>query len=688
MLDALFVRSTAAISVNRISDGAFVDVNRRWERLTGYSWQEAMGRTTLDLGFWSSKEARDTAFGHLAQSDLPPHQEVPFTTRDGRKLLLLMTGTRLNLSGVPHAVVYLNDITEHKAAQATLLESEARFRSLTHLSSDWFWEQDAEFRFVRFDGAVAGKLGVSGSRGLGLTRWDVGAANMSEADWEAHRALLESHAEFRELELCDIDAEGKVFWMSISGAPIFDTQGRFQGYRGVGRNITGRKLAEEKIERLAFFDVLTGLPNRRLLIDRLQQALVLAGRDKSVGALLFIDLDNFKDLNDTRGHDVGDLLLRDVAQRLVACVRQADTVARLGGDEFVVLLHNLERDPVLAMAHVEQVGKKVIASLNQMYLLGDVEHHSTPSIGITLFGQQEQTVDELLKQADLAMYEAKAAGRNTLRFFDPAMQALVAQRTALEQDLRQGLQRRELVVYYQPVVDAQGGMVGAEALVRWQHPQRGMVSPSAFISVAEQTGLILSLGSWVLETACRQLARWSEDPATAGLTIAVNVSARQFRHPDFVDQVAATLLATRANPLNLKLELTESLLLSDADDAVRKMTELRLSGLKFSLDDFGTGYSSLSYLKRLPLEQLKIDQSFVRDVLTDPNDAAIARTVLALGQSLGLGVVAEGVETDGQRDFLLQNGCTLFQGYLFGRPVPVEALPFTGQGQRRSESGV
>ena len=243
-------------------------------------------------------------------------------------------------------------------------------------------------------------------------------------------------------------------------------------------------------------------------------------------------------------------------------------------------------------------------------------------------------------------------------------------------------------VYYQPVVDAQGGMVGAEALVRWQHPQRGMVSPSAFISVAEQTGLILSLGSWVLETACRQLARWSEDPATAGLTIAVNVSARQFRHPDFVDQVAATLLATRANPLNLKLELTESLLLSDADDAVRKMTELRLSGLKFSLDDFGTGYSSLSYLKRLPLEQLKIDQSFVRDVLTDPNDAAIARTVLALGQSLGLGVVAEGVETDGQRDFLLQNGCTLFQGYLFGRPVPVEALPFTGQGQRRSESGV
>jgi len=330
---------------------------------------------------------------------------------------------------------------------------------------------------------------------------------------------------------------------------------------------------------------------------------------------------------------------------------------------------------------VELVGKKVISSLNQTYMLGAAEHHSTPSIGITLFAQQHQTVDELLKQADLALYEAKAAGRNTMRFFDPAMQALVAQRTALELDLRHGLQRRELVVYYQPVVDAARRVVGAEALVRWQHPQRGLVSPMEFIPVAEQTGLIIPLGAWVLEMACRQLAQWAEQVETEALTVAVNVSARQFRHPDFAQQVLDLLHKTGANPLRLKLELTESLLLSDTQDAILKMSALQATGVGFALDDFGTGYSSLSYLKLLPLQQLKIDQSFVRDVLTDPNDAAIARTVLALGKSLGFSVVAEGVETEGQRAFLIDSGCTLFQGYLFGRPVPVQQLLLTPEAQ-------
>ncbi len=568
----------------------------------------------------------------------------------------------------------ITDVTNHKASQASLRESEERFRALTDLSSDWYWEQDAQFRFVRLDGALVRTAGKAGMDSIGKTRWEVGALNMSDTDWAAHRAVLESHAVFQELELHDVDAQGRSYWMSISGAPIFDAAGRFTGYRGIGRNISGRKHAEEKIEKLAFYDVLTGLPNRRLLMDRLQYALAVSGRDQARGALLFIDLDNFKDLNDTQGHDVGDMLLQQVAQRLVACVRESDTVARLGGDEFVVMLQNLDSAALQATAQVELVGKKILSSLNQAYHLGALEHHSTPSIGIALFEDLHQSVDELLKQADLAMYESKAAGRNTLRFFDPAMQALVAQRTELEADLRMGLLREELLLYYQPVVDAHSRVVGVEALVRWQHPRRGLVPPNVFIPVAEQTGLILALGAWVLEAACRQLATWAQDSATAGLTIAVNVSARQFRHPDFVEQVMATLHSTAANPQNLKLELTESLLLSDAQDAVRKMSELRQRGVNFSLDDFGTGYSSLSYLKLLPLEQLKIDQSFVRDVLTDPNDAAIARTVLALGRSLGLGVVAEGVETPGQRDFLLQSGCTLFQGYLFGRPVPVEQL--------------
>jgi diguanylate cyclase (GGDEF)-like protein/PAS domain S-box-containing protein len=570
----------------------------------------------------------------------------------------------------------VTDITDHKASQISMRESEARFRALTQLSSDWYWEQDADFRFVRFDGELVRQAGRSGPDSMGKTRWEVGALNMTAHDWAVHRAVLESHAEFRELELQDVDDQGRPFWMSISGAPIFDADGTFKGYRGVGRNITARKRSDEKIERLAFYDVLTGLPNRRLLLDRLQWALATSARDRSAGALLFIDLDNFKDLNDTQGHDVGDSLLQQVANRLVASVREVDTVARLGGDEFVVMLQSLGGDIAVATAQAETVGKKLLTQLNQTYILGKLEHHSTPSIGVAMFRDQQQSVDELLKQADLAMYESKSAGRNTLRFFDPAMQALVAERTALEADLRQGLKRDELVVYYQPVVDIHSRVVGAEALVRWRHPVQGLVPPNKFIPMAEQTGLILPLGDWVLETACKQLAVWSQQSATAELTIAVNVSARQFKHPDFVQRVMALLTKTHASAHLLKLELTESLLLGDTQDAVGKMAELRSLGVKFSLDDFGTGYSSLSYLKMLPLEQLKIDQSFVRDVLSDPNDAAIARTVLALGSSLGLAVVAEGVESQGQREFLLDAGCKWFQGYLFGRPVPIEDFKF------------
>lgn len=569
---------------------------------------------------------------------------------------------------------FTTDITARTQAQDSLRDSEARFRALTELSSDWYWEQDEQFRFIRVDGNLEGVNALPAESYIGTTRWDSDVQGVSQAQWAAHRATLAAHDTFHDFEMQRRRVDGTLMWVAISGTPIFDAAGGFKGYRGIGRDISARKEAEEKIERLAFYDVLTGLPNRRLLLDRLQHALVTSGRERSKGALLFIDLDNFKDLNDTQGHDVGDMLLKQVAQRLVACVREADTVARLGGDEFVVMLEHLDSTPAAVTVQVEQVGKKLLASLNQVYLLGTLEHHSTPSIGVTLFQDHQQSLDELLKQADLAMYESKAAGRNTLRFFDPAMQALVAQRTALELDLRHGLQRHQLVLCYQPVVDATARVVGVEALVRWQHPQRGLVSPAEFIPMAEQTGLILPLGQWVLGTACAQLVRWAAQPCTAGLSMAVNVSARQFRHPEFVPQVLALLRQSGANPQRLKLELTESLLLHDTQDAILKMTALQAVGVSFALDDFGTGYSSLSYLKLLPLQQLKIDQSFVRDVLSDPNDAAIARTVLALGQSLGFGVVAEGVETAGQREFLLQNGCTLFQGYLFGKPVPIEQL--------------
>ena len=465
---------------------------------------------------------------------------------------------------------------------------------------------------------------------------------------------------------------GEVYpeWLSIN--VVKAGSGKVTNYAATLTDLTLRKAAEEQIKDLAFYDPLTHLPNRRLLRDRLQQALATSNRSGRAGALLIIDLDNFRALNDTLGHDVGDLLLQQVTQRLVANIRDGDTVARLGGDEFVIMLEDLSKAPKESATEVEYVGEKILSILNKPFLLTGHEYISSASIGATLFNDHEHTVDELLKRADLAMYQAKLAGRNTLRFFDPEMQAVVTARARLEGELRRGLQQNEFVLYYQSQVDKADRVTGAEVLVRWNHPSRGLISPAAFIPLAEETGLILPLGYWVLETACTQIASWSARPEMACLTLAVNVSARQFHHPDFVEQVLAVLEHTGADPQKLKLELTESLLLNDVEDIVAKMNTLKAKGVCFSLDDFGTGYSSLSYLKRLPLDQLKIDKSFVRDILSGPNDAAIAKTIVALTQSLGLSVIAEGVEMEAQRDFLADFGCHAYQGYYFSQPLPLK----------------
>jgi diguanylate cyclase (GGDEF)-like protein/PAS domain S-box-containing protein len=465
---------------------------------------------------------------------------------------------------------------------------------------------------------------------------------------------------------------GEIFpeWISITA--VRNNKGAITNYVATFSDITEQKKNEERIQLLAFSDPLTGLPNRRLLLDRLQHALVTSVRKKRHGALLFIDLDDFKGINDTRGHDIGDLLLQQVALRISDCVREGDTVARLGGDEFVVILEDLGNNSLEATGYAESVAAKVLQSLNQPYALDTFQYHGTPSIGVTLFGDQQNTLEELLKQADLAMYRAKGSGRNAVRFFDPEMQSVVSLRVAMEADLRQGLLQNQFILHYQPQVNHTSHVTGAEALLRWAHPVRGMVPPGDFIPLAEETGLILPLGLWVLETSCAQLSAWGQQPETAHLTIAVNVSARQFRHQDFVRQVKAALTSTGAAPGKLKLELTESVLLDDVDDVIAKMSELKACGVCFSLDDFGTGYSSLSYLKRLPLDQLKIDQSFVRDVLVDANNAAIARTIVALAHSLGLNVIAEGVETEDQLLFLATHGCHAYQGYLFSKPLPLE----------------
>ena len=436
-------------------------------------------------------------------------------------------------------------------------------------------------------------------------------------------------------------------------------------------DVTDLRRANEEIEHLAFYDPLTGLPNRRLLLDRLGQAPVLSQRSGKVGALLFLDLDHFKDLNDTLGHEVGDELLQAVAQRLLANVRVADTVARLGGDEFVVMLSDLSTSTQEAAALAQRIGEKILRGLSEPYVLRGHTHQGAASIGATLFGASAQSAIELLRQADIAMYQVKARRGNALCFFDPKMQTAINDRAQLEADLRQALVAQQLVLHYQPQATLQGDVIGAECLLRWQHPQRGMVPPGQFIAVAEESDLILHIGQWVLHSACTQLARWQEQPQWAHLQLSVNVSARQFRQSDFVHQVIETLQVTGARAHLLTLELTESLVLDNVEDAIDKMHQLRTKGVRFSVDDFGTGYSSLAYLTRLPLHQLKIDQSFVRNLGSRPSDDVIVQTIIGMGRNLDLEVIAEGVETEAQKAILAGHGCDLYQGYLLARPMPV-----------------
>ena len=481
-------------------------------------------------------------------------------------------------------------------------------------------------------------------------------------------------------ELVNYKKDGTLFWIELDIAPIKNAQGVTTHWVSAARDITLRKIAEEEIEFLAFYDPLTQLPNRQMLMDRLENALGQSGdlpqSNPAIinGALMFIDLDNFKILNDTLGHATGDMLLRKVAIRLGACVRLSDTVARLGGDEFVVMLERLPEQAEAAASYSRKVAHRILQALSEPYDLAGYQHDTTCSIGITLFSKHQQSLGDLLKQADLAMYQAKSLGRNTICFFDPAMQAVATANAALNVELRQSLRRGDFVLHYQPQVGREGHMFGVEALVRWQHPVRGLVCPDEFIEQAEESGLILQLGQWVIETTCVQLARWAKRPKTSHLCIAVNVSVRQFRHPEFVDMLMATIKRVNVDAKKLKLELTESLLATGIEVTIAKMGLLKDAGITLSIDDFGIGYSALSYLKHLPLDQLKIDRAFVKDILTDPNDAAIARTIIGLAQSLGLGVVAEGVETIDQRDMLRRFGCDCYQGHLFCKALPIDDL--------------
>ncbi|WP_211453183.1 bifunctional diguanylate cyclase/phosphodiesterase [Collimonas antrihumi] len=560
------------------------------------------------------------------------------------------------------------DITERKQAEAEL-----RIAAVAFDSREGMMVTDAECRILRINSAFTDSTGYTAAEVVGQTPRMLQSGRHDPAFYREMWDAIHNSGGWQG-EIWDRRKNGEVYpkWLTISA--VTGDDGVVTHYIGTHHDITERKISEERIKELAFFDALTHLPNRTLLLDRLTQALTVSARNETCGALLFVDLDHFKTLNDTLGHDQGDLLLLQAAQRLAASVREVDTVARVGGDEFVVVLGSLSESPQEAASQTEAVGEKILAVLSGGYQLDDIEYRCTASIGATLFRGHQTSIDELLKQADLAMYKAKETGRNALRFFDPAMQTVVLARATLEVGLRKAIEDKQFLLHYQAQVVDGGRVTGVEALVRWQHPQRGIVFPADFIPMAEETGLILPLGNWVLETACSQLAAWATRPEMTHLTVAVNISAQQFREPDFVDKVLAVISQTGANPSRLKLELTESLLVDNMQDIIQKMVALKINGVFFSLDDFGTGYSSLAYLKRLPLDQLKIDHSFVRDILFDANDAAIARTILALAKSLGLEVIAEGVETMAQRDFLASAGCHAYQGNYFCRPLPIEGF--------------
>ena len=668
MHHAAIVESSNDAIVSTTLDGIITSWNDSAEQMLGYRRQEVLGQHVGLLIPESLGREEEIILGKIGAGVAIKHYHTLRRHKNGQLINVSITISPLRDAegNIVGAAKIARDITEQKRA-----EQELRLAATAFESQEGMLITDGEGTILRVNKTFSAITGYPAEEVVGRKASLLKSGRHDEKFFRNLWQTVDREGAWHG-EIWNRRQDGGCFpaWLTVTA--VKGETGQVTHYVGTLTDITQRKEAEEEIRELAFYDQLTHLPNRRLLMDRLQRALASANRSQRAGGLLFIDLDNFKTLNDTFGHDHGDLLLREVAQRLGTCIRDGDTVARLGGDEFVVMIEDLSTNRQEAAEAARVVSEKILAALDVPYQLAGHEHHSTPSIGVTLFAEHPQGVDELLKQADIAMYQAKAAGRNTVRFFDPEMQHVLTNRASLEMDLRQALAEGQFLLYYQPQVDAAGRITGAEALVRWRHPVRGIVSPAEFIPLAEDTGLILPLGQWVLETACRQLVIWGGRAETADLTLAVNVSARQYRQEHFVDQVLDTLRWSGSRAERLELELTESLLLDDVEDTIIKMTALKNEGVRFSLDDFGTGYSSLAYLKRLPLSQLKIDQSFVRDVLSDPNDAAIARTVVALGQSLGLDVIAEGVESQEQRDFLYSQGCYAYQGYLFGRPLPAD----------------
>lgn len=645
--------------------------SKRWKEILGYAENEALPTGKA----WDERfHPDDTRYvltsmqAYLDGITTDYHIECRMKCKDGSYKWVMSRGTLVSrgTDGQPLRMIgTISDITERK-----IVENDLRIAATAFDSQEAMLVSDANNMILRTNYAFTKMSGYGVDEVIGKTPSLFNSGRHDAAFFAAMWGRIHNTGSWHG-EMWNKRKNGEIYPAHITITAVKNELGGITNYVSNSIDITLSKAAADEIQTLAFFDPLTKLPNRRLFVDRLNQALVASVRNHRDGALLFLDLDNFKTLNDTLGHDIGDLLLQQVAERLLGCMRETDTIARIGGDEYVVMLESLSEHAIEAAAQAEVIGEKILSALNQPYQLAMHDYHSSVSIGVALFSNHNQSQEELLKHADIAMYQAKKAGRNALRFFDPQMQETINVRVELERELRKALDNQQLELYYQVQVNSRAQATGAEALIRWQHPQRGLVSPFDFIPLAEETGLILPIGLWVIETACAQLKLWEQSVLSRNLTLSINISAKQFRQLNFVAQVTSALERYDINPMLLKLELTESVLLENIDETIAVMNTLKEIGIRFSLDDFGTGYSSLQYLKQLPLYQLKIDRSFVRDIAIDSSDQAIVRTVIAMAHTLNLDVIAEGVETDEQRQLLQSNDCGHYQGYLFGRPMPI-----------------
>ena len=646
------------------ANGQLLECSRSFAAMLGYTKEEVL---RLNVRDWDNEFLPDQFSGLFSDVNKPPKTfETVHRRKDGTLIDVEISANAVQISGTSCIYASARNITARKAAAEQL----RKLSLAVEQSRNGVMITDLNANIEYVNGAFVGNSGYSREEVLGRNPRMLGSGKTPLKTYQAMWKALKQGQGWKG-EFSNRRKDGHEYSELTTVSPLRNDAGVITHYVASKEDVTEQKAVEAHIQHLAYYDQLTDLPNRLLMTDRVRQALILPGHSEQYGALLLIDLDHFKLLNDTLGHDVGDKVLRLVATRLLGCVGEGNTVARVGGDEFVVMLEDLSDKVSEAAAMSELVGKKIIESFQSVFEIGNYSLRSSPSIGIALFsGDRHDTVESVFKQVDLAMYDAKAAGRNTLRFYESRMQVAASARASIETDLRYALVQDWFELYYQIQVRGTGQVVGAEALLRMQHPQRGLIAPGEFISVAEESGLIVPIGNWVLEAACDQLAQWAHAPETRDLTLAINVSAQQFRDTKFVERVTFVLGQTGANPNLLKLEPTESLLFENVEETIQKMSALRAVGVRFALDDFGTGYSSLSYLKRLPLDQIKIDQSFVRDIPQDANACSITTAIISLAKGLELEVIAEGVETEAQRQFLAEHGCALYQGYLFSRPIP------------------